>query len=76
MPKITIDIDEKVKKILSKRAKRNLLNLREQIEEILRSSAVRTKNKPGYLQIKIDDKLVAMFSREKRGRKKKVKKKN
>lgn len=76
MPKITIDIDEKVKKILSKRAKRNLLNLREQIEEILRSSAVRTKNKPGYRQIKIDDKLVAMFSREKRGRKKKVKKKN
>ena len=76
MSKITIDIDEKVKKILSKRAKRNLLNLREQIEEILRSSAVRTKNKPGYRSIKVDDKLVAMFSREKRGRKKKVKKKN
>ena len=76
MPKITINLDEKVKKILSKRAKRNLLNLREQIEEILRSSAVRTKNKLGYRPIKIDDKLVAMFSREKRGRKKKVKKKN
>ena len=47
MPRITIDLDEEVRKILSKRAKRNLLNLREQIEEILRSSAVRTKNKPG-----------------------------
>ena len=76
MSKITIDVDEEVRKILSKRAKRNLLNLREQIEEILRSSAVRTKNKPGYRSIKVDDKLVAMFSREKRGRKKKVKKKN
>ena len=76
MSKITIDVDEEVRKILSKRAKRNLLNLREQIEEILRSSAVRTKNKPCYRSIKVDDKLVAMFSREKRGRKKKVKKRS
>jgi len=76
MPQITIDIDEDVKKIISKRAKANLLTLREQIEDILRKSAVRTKTSKKYEVIKVDDKLVAVFSREKRGRKKKkVKKK-
>jgi len=77
MPKITISLDEDVKKIISKRAERNLLTLREQIEDILRKSAVRTKTSVKYAQIKIDDKLVAVFSRERKGpkKKKKVKKK-
>ena len=76
MPSVTINIDEKVKKIISKRAKKNLLSLREQIEDILRTSAVRTKSTAGYKALKIDDTLVYAFSREKRGRKKKkVKKK-
>jgi len=77
MPSITISIDEDVKKIISKRAEKNLLTLREQIEDILRKSAVRTKSGKKYEAIKIDDKLVSAFSREKRGRKpkKKVKKK-
>ena len=75
MPKITINLGEEEKKIISKRAKRNLLTLREQIEDILRKSAVRTKTSDKYRTIKVDDKLVAVFSREKRGRKKKVKKK-
>ena len=73
MPSVTINIDEEVKKIISRRAKRNLLTLREQIEDILRKSAVRTKLGT-YRAIKVDDKLVAAFSREKRGRKKKKKK--
>lgn len=75
MPSVTINIDEKVKKIISKRAKKNLLTLREQIEDILRKSAVRTKSSVGYKTLKIDDRLVSAFSREKRGRKKKKKKK-
>lgn len=75
MPKLTIHIDEDVKRIISKRAKINLLTLREQIEDILRKSAVRTKLGKKYQTIKIDDKLVAMFSRERRGRKKIKKKK-
>jgi len=75
MPQITISIDEDVKKIISKRAEENLLTLREQIEDILRKSAVRTKTGKKYEIIKVDDKLVSVFSREKRGRKKKVKKK-
>jgi hypothetical protein len=73
MPYVTINLDENVKKIISKRAKKNLLTLREQIEDILRKSAVRTKQGTSSA-IKVDDKLVAAFSREKRGRKKKKKK--
>lgn len=76
MSSITISIDDEVKKIISKRAKKNLLTLREQVEDILRKSAVRTKSGTGYQTIKVDDKLVAVFSRQKSGRKKKkVKKK-
>ncbi|MBU2562323.1 MAG: hypothetical protein KKF68_01550 [Nanoarchaeota archaeon] len=71
MPKITINIDEEVESILEKRAEKNLFTLKEQIEDILRKSAVRTKSLEGYKKIKIDDRLVAIFSREKRGRKKK-----
>lgn len=69
MPQITIDIDEDVKKIISKRADKNLLTLREQIEDILRKSAVRTKNTTASRDIKTDDKLVAIFSKSRRGRK-------
>jgi hypothetical protein len=69
MPQITIQIDEEVRKIISKRAKKNMFSLKEQIEDILRKSAVRTKSTAGYKQIKVDDKLVGVFSRQKRGRK-------
>ena len=72
MPSITINIDEEVKKIISRRAKKNMFTLREQIEDILRKSAVRTKTGT-YRAIKVDDRLVAAFSRDKRGRKKKKK---
>ncbi len=68
MPSITISLDENVKKILEKRSKKNLLNLREQIEDILRKSAIRTKQGT-QTSIKIDDKLVGIFSKERRGRK-------
>lgn len=74
MPSITINIDEEVKKIISRRAKKNMFTLREQIEDILRKSAVRTKTGT-YRAIKVDDRLVAAFSRDKRGRKKKKKRK-
>ena len=69
--KITINIDEDVGRILKKRAGKNLLTLREQIEDILRKSAVRTKSRKSHRAIKIDDRLVSVFSREKRGRKRK-----
>ena len=75
MPSVTINIDEKVKKILEKRAEKNLLSLREQIEDILRRSAVNYKSGTSTT-IKVDDKLVEVFSREKRGKKKRKKRKN
>jgi len=72
--RITIYIDDEEKKILIKRAKKNLFSLREQIEDIIRRSCVRTSH-GSYRPIKVDDKLVGIFSREKRGRKKKKSKK-
>ncbi|MBS3084621.1 hypothetical protein J4411_01790 [Candidatus Pacearchaeota archaeon] len=71
MPQITISIDEEVKKILSKRAEKNLLTLKEQIEDILRESAVRTKSGSREAEPKIDDKLVSIFSRAKKSNTKK-----
>jgi len=73
--RLTILLDESEIKILKKRAKANLLTLREQVEDIVRRSCVNSSKKTGYMAIKIDDKLVGIFSREKRGRKKTVKKK-
>lgn len=70
MPSITINIDEDVKKVLQKRAKKNIFSLKEQIEDILRRSAINYKSGT-RLSIKVDDPLVAVFSREKRGRKRK-----
>jgi len=72
--KLTISLDEGEVKILEKRAKKNFLTLKEQVEDIIRRSCIRT-SKGTYRPLKIDDRLVAVFSREKRGRKKKKKKK-
>ena len=71
MTKLTIDLDDAEIKLLEKRAKKNLFTLKEQAEDILRRSCASMQNKTGYRQVKVDDKLVAIFSRDKRGRKKK-----
>ena len=65
--KISVYLDSEVLKIIDKRAKKNMLTLNEQIEDILRRSCINMKKgitKP----VKCDDSLVAIFSREKRGR--------
>ncbi len=72
--KISITLDENEVKILNKRAKKNLLTLREQVEDIVRRSCVMSKS-TSYSTIKVDDALVSVFSREKKGRKPKKKKK-
>jgi len=74
MQSVTINLSEKEKRILMKRAKNNLLSLREQVEDIIRRSCISSKNR-GKRAFKTDDKLVEVFSRDRRGRKKKVKKK-
>jgi hypothetical protein len=70
MATVTISIEEEVKKIIGKRAKKNLLTIKEQIEEIVRQSAVRTKSGASASSVKADDRLVEVFSRNKRGKKK------
>jgi len=71
--KLTISLDDEEFKVLEKRAKKNILTLKEQVEDIIRRSCVSSINKTTSQKIKIDDKLVAAFSRERRGRKKKQK---
>lgn len=67
--KISIYLDSEISKMIDKRAKKNMLSLGEQIEDILRRSCVNMK-KGTSKPIKCDDNLVAIFSRERRGRKK------
>ena len=66
--KISVYLDSEILKMIDKRAKKNMLTLNEQIEDILRRSCVNMK-KGSPKAIKCDDNLVAIFSREKRGKK-------
>ncbi len=69
MPSMTITISDEAKKVLNRRAKKNLLSLREQIEDIVRRSVVNTKT--GSIEsVKPDDRLVEIFSRHRKGKKK------
>lgn len=70
MPTMTISIDEEVREVIAKRAKKNLLTVKEQVEEIVRQSAVRTKSGESASQLKADDRLVDIFSRQRPGKKK------
>lgn len=58
---ITIWFDREVMKLLEKRAKRNMLTLPEQIEDIVRRSIA--NQKPNQKKEKLDDMLVGLFSR-------------
>lgn len=71
MSRVTIDITDDEKKILKKRADKNYFSLKEQIEDIVRRSCISAKKKQGIKIIKVDDKLISIFSRERRGRKRK-----
>ncbi len=74
--KLTINLDKDEIKILTKRADKNYFNLKEQVEDIIRRSCITYKKSQQYYTIKVDDKLVSIFSRMRRGpKKKKVKKK-
>jgi len=66
---ITITLDDEEVKVLKKRAKKNILELKEQVEDIIRRSCIRAMNKTTVVDSKCDDKLVGLFSRAGRGRK-------
>ncbi len=59
---ITIWLDKDIINLLEKRAKRNMLTLPEQIEDIVRRSMV--NNKPTQNKEKLDDMLIGLFSRK------------
>lgn len=71
MKKITITLDDNEEKILTKRAKKNLFTLKEQVEDIIRRSAKNTKSRSSRPKDKVNDPLVKIFSRQRRGRPKK-----
>ncbi len=68
---VEIALPESIVKIVEKRAKKNMLSLKEQIEDIVRRSAVNAKLKKVIGPEKIDDLLVSIFSRRKRKTKEK-----
>ncbi|NMB66501.1 hypothetical protein GYA25_00355 [Candidatus Woesearchaeota archaeon] len=59
---VCIFLSDDILKTLEKRAKKNMMNLEEQIQDILRRSCVRKKTTQS--QEKIDDFLVSCFSRK------------
>ena len=71
MPAITITIDENLLKLIKRRAQKNLLTAKEQIEDVVRRSMLSYTDSRKLSSIKnTDDKLLDIFSRQRRGRKK------
>ncbi|MFA5856803.1 MAG: hypothetical protein WC867_05565 [Candidatus Pacearchaeota archaeon] len=65
--RLTIDLSDDEVLILKKRGKKNYLKLKEQVEDIIRRSCINAKNNP-ISRTKVDDNLVEIFSRERRGK--------
>lgn len=77
---ITIHLDEDEVEVLKRRAKGNLMTVREQVRDIIRRSCAASKRR--YLnkdkkksKIKIKDDLIKVFSRPRKQKKTKSKKK-
>lgn len=75
MKKILLTLDDEEEKVLKKRAKKNMMSLKDQVADIIRRSCVSSKRRSSQPKDKVDDKLVKIFSRTRRGRPKKKKKK-
>jgi hypothetical protein len=64
---VCISLKPEILKMIERRAKKNILSIHEQVEDILRRSCVGMRKKaPG--SEKIDDLLVSIFSRRKYGK--------
>ncbi len=72
---ISILLDSEVFSALEKRAKRELMTIRELVSDILRRSVISSKRRGGYRKIKAGDKFIEYFSRHPSGRKRKKRKK-
>ena len=73
MASFPINVDKEALKLLKKRAKDNFFSVAEQIDDIIRRSLLSYQNRDKRRTPKFDDKLIGIFSREKRGRKPKKK---
>ncbi len=69
--KISIEVDSEELSVLEKRAKKNFMTVQELIEDIIRRSSISYKKGTTTREIKVDDPIVAVFSRQNSGRKKK-----
>lgn len=63
--RLQIYLDNKILSSLEKRAKKNMLNLHEQIEDILRRSVLNLQKRTP-VEEKVDDKFITFFSRKKK----------
>lgn len=61
--KITLFLDSDVLKIIDKRAKKNMFTISEQIEDILRRSAINARTIKSQEE-KLDDMFITLFSRK------------
>jgi len=68
---ITLFLSDELMSNIHKRAKKNMLTIPEQIEDILRRSTINQKSKKNPFDSKLDDKLVGLFSRRRTGPKRK-----
>ena len=72
---LVIRIDSELYDALRKRAKKSFFNVDELVEDIIRRSMLSYSGGPSRSRFKVDDKLVDIFSRERRTKRKKTKKK-
>ncbi len=74
MTQVTVTLNEDEEKALLKRADKNMMTLEDQVQDIIRRSCVNYVSKPNKRKIKVDDRLVGIFSRYKTRPTKKSKK--
>ncbi|MCX8159091.1 MAG: hypothetical protein N3D20_02265 [Candidatus Pacearchaeota archaeon] len=65
--RLCIGIDEEVAKMLIRRAKRNMMSVEEQAEDILRRSCVSMRKKPLTEEKIVGNHFISIFSRRKYG---------
>jgi hypothetical protein len=68
---ISLRLEEELYDSLAKRAKKNFLSVDEMAEDIVRRSMISYSDSGSKKGFKVDDRLVEVFSRDGRGRKRK-----
>jgi hypothetical protein len=68
---VVVKLDDALYKLIVARAKKNFLEIDEMIEDIIRRSMLSYKKNGSSISDKVDDSLVGVFSRKKRGKQRK-----